>query len=263
MLSGEEKQYLSWLTAEKFEGWGAVVDLGPWLGSSSAALAEGLKRRGGREKVRSFDLFRWEPIYMEAVAPIGREDGADFSDVFQREIGEYASWIDATKQDLTHYTWNSGPIEILFVDAAKTWDLTNQILKGFGDALVPGRSRVVLQDFRHHSTHWLPLIFDSRPDLWEEVESVEVGWSVTFVPRKPLSGPAGVHTDYSEQAFPLRAAEDLLRRRIASELPSNRHLFLWSLYNKCLRDGLSGEILRLQDEFTPTMGSDADPSHVR
>ena len=44
MLSDEEKQYLVWLTATAFEGWGAIVDLGCWLGSSSAALAEGLKR---------------------------------------------------------------------------------------------------------------------------------------------------------------------------------------------------------------------------
>ncbi len=257
MLSEEEKQYLTWLTAEKFEGWGAVVDLGPWLGSSSAALAEGLKRRGMNTKISSFDLFRWEPDYMEAVAPKGLKEGDDFLSLFMREIGDYAGWIDVRKQDLMQYSWNGGPIEILFVDAAKTWDLTNAIFRGFGRQLVPGRSRVVLQDFRHHTTHWLPLIFDSRPDLWKEVESVEDGWTVTFVPRKLLFGPAGIHTDYSEQAFPLEAAEHLLRGRLAGESPSNRHLILRSLYNKFLCDGSPEDAQRLRDEvLTEGIGPD-------
>ena len=54
MLSHEEKQYLVWLTAVKFEGWGAIVDLGPWLGSS-AALAEG---RCGEAEKEALDVLR-------------------------------------------------------------------------------------------------------------------------------------------------------------------------------------------------------------
>jgi uncharacterized protein HemY len=107
----------------------------------------------------------------------------------------------------------------------------------------------VLQDFRHHTTHWLPLIFDSRPDLWKEVESVEDGWTVTFVPRKPLFGPAGIHMDYSEEAFPLDSAEHLLRSRIAKESASNRHLILRTLYNKCLYDGALEDAQRLREEL--------------
>ena len=249
MLSDEEKQYLMWLAAEKFEGWGAIVDLGPWLGSSSSAFAEGLKRRGKPNKIFSLDLFKWEPGYMQAIAHENLDEGDDFLPLFMREIGDYTAWVEPQKQDLSHYVWSSGPIEILFVDAAKTWELTNAIFRGFGAHLIPGRSRVVLQDFRHHTTHWLPLIFDSRPDLWKEIESVEDGWTVSFVPRKLLFGPAGIHTDYSEEAFPLEVAEHLLRGRMVHEAPSNRHLILRSLYNKCLCDGSPEDLQRLRNEF--------------
>lgn len=259
MLSHEEKQYLTWLTAEKFEGWGAVVDLGPWLGSSSAALAEGLKRQGKNVKISSVDIFRWEPNYMDAIAPEGLKEGDDFLPLFMREIGDYAGWVDARKQDLMQYSWNGGPIEIFFVDAAKTWELTNAIFRGFGHYLMPGRSRVVLQDFRYHETHWLPLIFDSRPDLWQEVESVDDGCTVTFVPLKPLDGPAGIHTDYSEEAFPLESAERLLRNRIASATPANRPLFLRALYRKYLIDGPLEGIQKLRAEVVAEELS----SHVR
>ena len=248
MLSYEEKQYLTWLAAERFEGWGAIVDLGPWLGGSSAMLAEGLKRQGKRNTIVSFDLFRWD-YGMEAVAPGNLKEGDDFRHLFVREVGDYISWIEPRKQDLMHSSWNDGPIEILFVDAAKTWELTNAILRGFGPHLVPGRSRVVLQDFRHDSTYWLPLIFDSRPDLWQEAESVDDGCTVTFIPLRPLDGPGGLTLDYTEESFPLALAETLLRSRMARESPSNRRLFLRSLYKKYLIEaGPCDEIRTLRDE---------------
>jgi tetratricopeptide (TPR) repeat protein len=249
MLSHEEKQYLTWLTAERYEGWGAIVDLGPWLGSSSASLAEGLRRCGKPAKVRSFDLFRWEPSYMEAIAHEQLPEGADFLPSFTREIGGYSPWIEARKQDLMQYSWQGGPIEILFVDAAKSWELTNAILRGFGTNLVPGRSRIVLQDFRYFETHWLPLIFDSRPDLWQEIESVKQGTTVTFHPLKALDGPGGIQSDYSEDTFPLAVAEPILRNRMAREDQANRSLLLRALYRKVLAEGTPEAVHAAREEL--------------
>ena len=78
MLTPEEKQYLTWLASHQFAGWGSIVDLGPWLGSSSAALAEGLKQRGAGGRIYSFDRFQWEASYMEAFAETDLRDGDDF-----------------------------------------------------------------------------------------------------------------------------------------------------------------------------------------
>jgi len=248
MLSPEESQYLTWLAAEKFEGWGAIIDLGPWLGSSSAAFAEGLKRSGSNAKIHSLDLFRWEPSYMESIAATGYQEGDDFLPLFKREVGEYGAWIDAQKQDLTNYRWNGGPIEFLFVDAAKSWELTNSIFQGFGHCLVPGRSRVILQDFRFHLTHWLPLIFDSRPDLWQEVESVGDGHTVTFLLLKPLDAPTGIQVEYSERAFPFESAKQILLHRIAREDFHNGALLQRTLYRKCLIDGPPEEAAELREK---------------
>jgi hypothetical protein len=256
MLSDEEKQYLTWLTAERFEGWGAVVDLGPWLGSSSAALAEGLRRQGSTARVQSYDLFKWDREYMSAIAAEDLEPGDDFRPLFMREVGEYASMIDAHKEDVSRMRWSGGPIEILFVDVAKTWDLTNAVFRGFGHALVPGRSRVVLQDFRHHSTHWLPLVFDSRPDLWTEAEAVEDGWTVTFIPQKQLDGPDGITSDYSEESFSFETAEQLMRARMARESDRNSGLLLRSLYRKALLDGEPAVCDRLRRELVEKESDD-------
>ncbi|MEO8368875.1 MAG: tetratricopeptide repeat protein [Candidatus Solibacter sp.] len=259
MLSAEEKQYLCWLTAEQFEGWGAVVDLGPWLGSSSVALAEGLKRRGADTRIQSIDLFQWEPVYMESVSGAGLAHGQDFLPLFEQETAEYSAWIRPLKQDLTTFSWAGGPIEILFVDAAKSWELTNAIFRSFGPFLEPGKTRVVLQDFRYHETHFLPLIFDSRPDLWEEIESVDEGHTVTFLPLRPLTGPAGIQTDYSEDSFPLPVAERLLKNRIAVEEPSQRRWYARMLYRKHLIEGPPEETPRMREALLSEGGtSEAD-----
>ena len=130
------------------------------------------------------------PLLYERRRSDWAQAGRRFSPSFQ-EVKNYSPWIDARKQDLMQYCWNGGPIEILFIDAAKSWALSNAIFRGFGPFLVPGRSRVVLQDFRYAETYWLPLIFDSRPDLWEEVEDVDDGHTVSFVPLKCLTGSVG------------------------------------------------------------------------
>ena len=138
--------------------------------------------------------------------------------------------------------------EILFVDSAKTWDLTNAILNGFGRHLVPGRSRIVLQDFPFHWAHCLPPIFDSRPDVWQQVEDVEIGATVTLMPLKPLYGPSGIDTNYSEESFPLASADHLLRSRMAREEGRNRQHLLGAFYRKFPIDGPVEETRTLRAE---------------
>jgi tetratricopeptide (TPR) repeat protein len=249
MLTHEELQYLSWLTAEAYEGWGSIIDLGPWLGSSSAALADGLRRAGRSGAVHAFDLFQWSRGYMEGPAPENLPEGADFQFLFQRHTAPFAAWINAEKQDLMHYHWGGGPIEILFVDAAKSWELTNQILRGFGSALVPNKSRVVLQDYRFWYAYWLPLIFDGRLDVWEETESVEYGTTVSFRPLKPLFGSCGVTLPYSDEGFPIDSARAIFRSRIRNESAINRAWFALSFYRKLIIANATAEAEAVREEF--------------
>jgi len=246
MLSPEEKQYLTWLASKKYEGWGAIVELGVWLGSSSAALAEGLRRRGSAARIHSFDLFMWED-YMAAATSEDLKKGDDFMPVFLREIGDYHRWIEPKKVDLLKYSWTGGPIEMLFVDSAKDWELANAVLRGFGSHLEPGRSRVILQDFRFHYAHCLPLIFDSRPDLWKQVENVHGSATVTFIPLKPINSSSNIPV-YCEESFPLAAADKILRDRIAREEGLDRTRMLQTLCRKYLIDGPLDEALKLREQ---------------
>jgi hypothetical protein len=225
MLTEEERQYLCWLTAERYSGQGAVVDLGPWLGGSSAALACGLAGRRDGARVHSLDLFAWSEHYMSR-AVAGRNlpalaEGGDFLPLFLEQTRPFAARIAPRRVDLLQARWSDGPIEILFVDAAKSWALLSAILRAFGPSLQPGQSRIVLQDFRDWRTHWLPLVFAGRPDLFAEVESVARGTTVTLTPRRALDGPGGLAAEYREDSFAPAEGEAIYARCIAREAPEH------------------------------------------
>jgi tetratricopeptide (TPR) repeat protein len=186
---------------------------------------------------------------MEHSAPEDLPEGKDFEFLFRRHTAPFSSWINAEKQDLMYYRWEGGPIEFLFVDAAKSWSLTNQILRGFGESLVPGKSRVILQDFRFWHTYWLPLIFDSRRDIWEETESIESGTTVSFRPLKPLFGPCGITLPYSDDGFPMDSASVIFRSRIQRETSSSRVYFVLGFYRKALVTGSKAEADVVREEF--------------
>lgn len=250
MLTREEQQYLVWLGAEQVEGWGAVIDLGAWLGSSSAALAEGLRRAGRAITVQAFDRFIWEaePGHMGSSAGVRLGGGTDFLPMFLHEVGEYRSSIAPRRADLGSHHWDEGPIEILFVDAAKSWELANAILRGFAHALVPGKSRVVLQDYRLHEAYWLPLIFESRPDLWSEAEAVGDGTTVTFTPRRDLTTPDALPAAYTDEDFPLPLIERIIRNRMARESKANRRRLVHTLLRRVVADGTAEEWRAVRQE---------------
>ena len=45
--------------------------------------------------------------------------------------------------------WTGGPIEILFIDLAKSWDLNRWVLTKTFPRLIPGHSVVIQQDWVH------------------------------------------------------------------------------------------------------------------
>lgn len=167
MLDYEDRQYFTWLTGTRYTGVGAVIDLGTWLGSSAACLAEGLRRSGREGRVISFDRFVWETINDSQLGgySLGLSEGDDFMPAARRFLEPFCSRVELRRADLSFYHWDEGPIEILVIDAAKSWKLSHRLLRAFGRALIPGVSRIVFQNFSYPFCHWLPLIIGARPDL--------------------------------------------------------------------------------------------------
>jgi hypothetical protein len=189
MLTREEVDYLHWLASTWWTGAGAIVDLGCFLGGSTLPLAVGMRASVAaprRARVLTYDRFvlyagaeRHLPERSPIDAPLPAV-GESFRPLFDHYIGPHADRVDVRAVDLAagaprddgrDLYPEQAPIEILFVDLAKSWATSRLVLRCFGRHLVPGRSVVVQQDFKwpgywlHHHMHRLRACFEPLHDV--------------------------------------------------------------------------------------------------
>jgi len=215
MLGLEERKLLYNLTRHAYTGQGAVVELGSFCGASACSLAAGLRdnpQAAGRH-VDSYDCFIADEPYLvdfirtqfgEAIEP-----GQSFAEIFYRSTAEFADFIEVHAGDLLEQSWPSGsPIEILFVDVAKTLALSGKVLTGFFSHLIPGQAIVVHQDFYHPTAFYLPVVMDFLMDHFTIIEAGR-DWSVAFrletaIPEAKLQLASRYRFSFAQQQAAIR-----------------------------------------------------------
>ena len=211
MISRAEQRYLFWLTRTRWRDEGHVVEIGPWLGGSTLCLAEGMaaSEQTPRHRLHVFDNFQWR-TFMARFAALPLADGESFERYFRENTAAHRQRIvchalnlpdeaipgdslaeaarGARAPELDQFCWDSGePIEILFVDGAKSWRGIRALMRCVASSLLPGRSLLVCQDFKHWGSYWVPLLIARiRPKL-ELVHIVRRGSTATFRLLQPLS----------------------------------------------------------------------------
>jgi hypothetical protein len=215
MLGLEERKLLYHLARDIYTGAGAVVELGAFCGASTCCLAAGLRDnpRGADYRVHSYDSFiASEPYLVDFIRtqfgealPIGQS----FAAIFRCATAEFADLIVVHAGDLLRQTWPAEvPIEILFVDVAKTLALSGKVLTEFFPRLIPGRSLVVHQDFYHPTSFYLPVVMDFLRDHFTIIEAGR-DWSVVFrleaaIPREKLQTASLYNFSFAQQQSALR-----------------------------------------------------------
>jgi hypothetical protein len=167
MLSPAEKHYLYRLTSHDFQGKGAVVEIGSWLGSSAAYLASGLKTKW-EVPLHCFDRFQADAAEVEKARRQGvpLTMGQDTLPVFKKFLGDVYPHVIPVKTDVKNIQWNGGPIEILHLDAPKKIGELAPLWRMLGPKLIPGRSVVVLQDFVYPGAYAIPLVMGVLGDAF-------------------------------------------------------------------------------------------------
>jgi hypothetical protein len=231
MLGLDERRLLYHLARDNYTGEGAVVELGAFCGASTSCLAAGLRDNplaGGRW-VDSFDNFiASEPYLVDFLRTQFRETvelGKSFEAVYRRSVAPFADHVRVHKGDLLDQTWPADhPIEILFVDVAKTLALSGKVLTEFFTRLIPGKSLVVQQDFYHPTAFYLPVVMDFVADYFSIIEAGR-DWSVVFkletaIPRERLEVAARYEFSFRQQHGALRR----MMRRV--DMPGRDYLLL-------------------------------------
>jgi len=234
MVSRAEQRYLFWLTRTQWRDEGHVVEIGPWLGGSTLCLARGMEQAhpAARHRLHAFDNFAWR-AFMGRFAPLPLADGESFERFFLQNVAEQRARIVAHTLALPDETipgdaeaagvrgeagpsappfaWDARePIEILFVDGAKSWRGMRWLLKTTAPSLRAGRTLLVCQDFKHWGSSWVPLMMARFREALELVHVVRRGSTATFRLRAPLAAASVEALPDDVAALELAAAlEDL------------------------------------------------------
>ena len=181
MLSNDEKQLLFWLTSEYCTLAGAIVDSGCFAGGSTVALAAGLAAVSDpdaladpRTRIDTFDRFITDDYmrvgYFEKNGL--KTEGDRFRNIFDAIVENYRSLVRVFDGDITQTTWEKQPVEVLFLDICKTWEVNDFCTRLFFPLLIPGQSLVVQQDFFHHLEYWVILTQELLHEHFEYIGCV-------------------------------------------------------------------------------------------
>jgi len=243
MISPEETQYLWWLTATEWRDAGHIVEIGPWLGGSTVCLAEGMRARltPPAHRLHTVDNFVWRSFMAER-ADLGLRPGESFEAAFRANVEPYAdlieverAWLpderiegDAWAEDVRGdgnagalFRWDGAPIELAFVDGAKSWTAFAHLMRELGPSLAEG-SLLVLQDYKYWGSYWVPMLAELQADRLELVHVLPhntVGFRVTR-DLGPLADAIAMPAPAEGVALLERAADRLVERgdRLGAEI---------------------------------------------
>ena len=217
MTTDNELCLLETYAREQFKGHGTIVDLGCWYGATTLSLARGLAANGqanSHRTVQALDLFRWEawmdPIAEQVSLPKRYVQDQSFYEDVKDLLSVYGGLINVERQDLAEYKPPQTPIELLFIDAMKSWALAQQIVSAFFPLLIAGESYVVQQDFAYYFAEIATnhLIMWYLRDHFRWVHHVPHSCSVVFVCTKrpdpstlPVFTPSQFTSDMIEEAY--------------------------------------------------------------
>lgn len=243
MISLEERRYLYWLGQSAWTGQGNIVEIGPWLGGSTVCLASGMRASGHdpAAKLHVIDNFIWRE-FMASRAPLPIQPGDSFEPFFLDNLGGFEGIVRAHRLALPDESIDSdqeaidkrfseeeripvleeldeGPIEVLFIDGAKSCRGMRHLLKALNHCLIPGVSLLVCQDFKYWGCYWVPITMARLGEYLEPVHNVHDGTTLAF--RLKTEIPDRVIAELEDHVRDMPAAETLAALDRASRLPAD------------------------------------------
>jgi hypothetical protein len=221
MLHPSEQQLLRWMARDAYTGVGAIIDLGCWMGGSTAALVTGLRenrRVPDRSKVvDTYDYFLWHSSYDRYNLGFGLEPGQSFQHEFDKAVEPWHSNIRLHVGNIEHAVWDGGPIEFLFVDIMKDEVSTRVVARTFFPHVIAGVTYLIHQDYKHYYTFWLHILMFRMRNHFAPALNVHDASSVVFqAVTPPTDTEVSAACDFSTlTATELTAAFDYSRSVVA------------------------------------------------
>lgn len=164
---------------------GAVVELGAWMGASTAYIAAGVRDSGAPIKAQVYDQFVSKAGHIAKVQAFYDKRGIDAVPVgpsleaFKSNLGPLLSYIEPHQGKIEAMEWDDEPIALLVTDAPKRVPAISSVLMALRDALKPG-AIMAWQDFCHFPSYEIPACLYRLRDHLEFVEAVVPGTTLVF-----------------------------------------------------------------------------------
>ncbi|WP_300513192.1 hypothetical protein [Aliiroseovarius sp.] len=214
MLAAEEQALYAWLTGHWMRDLGEVVELGSFVGGSTARLAAGLVAAGRTAHLHAYDRFgcseglKETMLYPAGIAPF---EGTDILPLAHALLAPWRDQVTLHPGRIEKQSWDGGPIELLVMDASKKIPLMDRMAATFFPSLIPGRSLVIQQDYLHWRTPWIAVQMEAMADWFTPVAFVPND-TVVFLNTRPVDSAALLAGQVAEMT-PAARLETLRRAR--------------------------------------------------
>jgi hypothetical protein len=193
MIRSNEVALLYHLARDYYQGYGEIVDAGAFIGKSAKSLALGLRDNlqveEKEKRIHSFDKFTADEDYLSTKIAERFDPGFKFGDSFRHIyddiVKEEMNLIEVHEGDFLEATWPQTPIEILFIDIAKTLDLHRHTLLEFFPSLIHGRSVLIHQDYHYPFLPYIHVIMEYLNHYFKIIDP-KVDDSIVFIYTKNI-----------------------------------------------------------------------------
>lgn len=177
MTSAEERACYYRLTREQVAK-GSIIEMGCWLGASTAAIACAIRDSNVKTKVHVYDRFEWDPSHERKGAP-----HRDNLVAFQDYMGPLLEFIEIHKGEISDMTWGGGPVALTIFDAPKRIPMISTALRKLAGNMGEG-SIMVWQDFAYFPSYDIPAALAMLSKKLEFIEAVP-GTTAVFRVKEP------------------------------------------------------------------------------
>jgi hypothetical protein len=128
---------------------GAIVELGPWLGSATAFICLGVKHSGAAVPIHVFDKWVVNDHYKDRAShyhDIELSGPDDIIDMFRENIEPFGVDVIMHRTSIYKASWDGTPIALYFDDAGSNKKATDHKFKLFSPSFIPGETIVFMMD---------------------------------------------------------------------------------------------------------------------
>lgn len=166
---------------------GEIVELGAWLGASTAWIAAGIRDAGEYKRAHVYDRFVSKPGHAAKVKAFYNDHGLNGDipigpafEQFKENLGpDLLRFVEPHQCEIKQLTWDRGPIAVLITDAPKRVPEISSILGKFTACLLPG-AIMAWQDFCHFPSYEIAASLYRLREHLEFVAGIVPGTTLAF-----------------------------------------------------------------------------------